>query len=86
MFRDGEGLPGFGGVPGAALLPRGIVNTSVCDLQTFLVSGKYLRQKRIDFQLPYDILWQWKHNQVQDKVTGLQRCLSEVLENSRILP
>ncbi|KAG9345412.1 hypothetical protein JZ751_009959 [Albula glossodonta] len=25
--------------------------------------GKYLRQKRIDFQLPYDILWQWKHNQ-----------------------
>lgn len=30
----------------------------------FLVAGKYLRQKRIDFQLPYDILWQWKHNQV----------------------
>lgn len=27
-------------------------------------SGKYLRQKRIDFQLPYDILWLWKHDQV----------------------
>lgn len=26
--------------------------------------GKYLRQKRIDFQLPYDILWLWKHDQV----------------------
>uniref|UniRef100_A0A8C6IQU0 Histone-lysine N-methyltransferase ASH1L n=1 Tax=Melopsittacus undulatus TaxID=13146 RepID=A0A8C6IQU0_MELUD len=30
-------------------------------------SGKYLRQKRIDFQLPYDILWQWKHNQLYKK-------------------
>ncbi|XP_061231141.1 histone-lysine N-methyltransferase ASH1L isoform X2 [Neopsephotus bourkii] len=29
--------------------------------------GKYLRQKRIDFQLPYDILWQWKHNQLYKK-------------------
>uniref|UniRef100_A0A8C4RN22 Ash1 (absent, small, or homeotic)-like (Drosophila) n=1 Tax=Erpetoichthys calabaricus TaxID=27687 RepID=A0A8C4RN22_ERPCA len=29
--------------------------------------GKYLRQKRIDFQLPYDILWQWKHNQLHKK-------------------
>ncbi|NXL89619.1 ASH1L methyltransferase, partial [Alectura lathami] len=28
---------------------------------------KYLRQKRIDFQLPYDILWQWKHNQLYKK-------------------
>ncbi|NXF12983.1 ASH1L methyltransferase, partial [Smithornis capensis] len=27
----------------------------------------YLRQKRIDFQLPYDILWQWKHNQLYKK-------------------
>uniref|UniRef100_A0A671PV36 Histone-lysine N-methyltransferase ASH1L-like n=1 Tax=Sinocyclocheilus anshuiensis TaxID=1608454 RepID=A0A671PV36_9TELE len=26
--------------------------------------GKYLRQKRIDFQLPYDILWLWKHDQL----------------------
>ena len=26
--------------------------------------GKYLRLKRIDFQLPYDIQWLWKHNQV----------------------
>uniref|UniRef100_A0A8C5PI26 ASH1 like histone lysine methyltransferase n=1 Tax=Leptobrachium leishanense TaxID=445787 RepID=A0A8C5PI26_9ANUR len=29
--------------------------------------GKYLRQKRSDFQLPYDILWQWKHNQLYKK-------------------
>ncbi|XP_041035607.1 histone-lysine N-methyltransferase ASH1L isoform X1 [Carcharodon carcharias] len=29
--------------------------------------GKYLRQKRMDFQLPYDILWQWKHNQLYKK-------------------
>ncbi|KAM4690045.1 histone-lysine N-methyltransferase ASH1L [Rhinophrynus dorsalis] len=29
--------------------------------------GKYLRQKRNDFQLPYDILWQWKHNQLYKK-------------------
>ncbi|XP_069506134.1 histone-lysine N-methyltransferase ASH1L isoform X2 [Ambystoma mexicanum] len=29
--------------------------------------GKYLRQKRIDFQLPYDILWQWKRNQLYKK-------------------
>lgn len=36
-------------------------------LTNLFVSGKYLRQKRIDFQLPYDILWQWKHNQVRDK-------------------
>ncbi|NWQ68944.1 ASH1L methyltransferase, partial [Neopipo cinnamomea] len=28
---------------------------------------EYLRQKRIDFQLPYDILWQWKHNQLYKK-------------------
>ncbi|NXX98337.1 ASH1L methyltransferase, partial [Centropus bengalensis] len=33
----------------------------------YFTGGKYLRQKRIDFQLPYDILWQWKHNQVQEK-------------------
>ncbi|XP_036423085.1 histone-lysine N-methyltransferase ASH1L [Colossoma macropomum] len=26
--------------------------------------GKYLRQKRIDFQLPYDILWLWNHDQL----------------------
>ncbi|KTF95446.1 hypothetical protein cypCar_00018437 [Cyprinus carpio] len=26
--------------------------------------GKYLRQKRVDFQLPYDILWLWKHDQL----------------------
>ncbi|KAJ8273493.1 hypothetical protein GJAV_G00102200 [Gymnothorax javanicus] len=29
--------------------------------------GKYLRQKRIDFQLPYDILWLWKHEQLHKK-------------------
>lgn len=33
-------------------------------LPCFVFSGKYLRQKRIDFQLPYDILWLWKHDQV----------------------
>ncbi|NWV77533.1 ASH1L methyltransferase, partial [Dasyornis broadbenti] len=33
----------------------------------WLCWGKYLRQKRIDFQLPYDILWQWKHNQLYKK-------------------
>ncbi|NXM30700.1 ASH1L methyltransferase, partial [Oxyruncus cristatus] len=33
----------------------------------YLDCGKYLRQKRIDFQLPYDILWQWKHNQLYKK-------------------
>ncbi|NWZ68701.1 ASH1L methyltransferase, partial [Acrocephalus arundinaceus] len=31
------------------------------------LTWKYLRQKRIDFQLPYDILWQWKHNQLYKK-------------------
>lgn len=34
----------------------------------FIFSGKYLRQKRIDFQLPYDILWLWKHDQVINHV------------------
>uniref|UniRef100_A0AAY4DNL3 Histone-lysine N-methyltransferase ASH1L-like n=1 Tax=Denticeps clupeoides TaxID=299321 RepID=A0AAY4DNL3_9TELE len=29
--------------------------------------GKYLRQKRIDFQLPYDILWLWKHDQLHKR-------------------
>ncbi|NXQ05759.1 ASH1L methyltransferase, partial [Vidua macroura] len=33
----------------------------------YLIWRKYLRQKRIDFQLPYDILWQWKHNQLYKK-------------------
>ncbi|XP_015236048.1 PREDICTED: histone-lysine N-methyltransferase ASH1L isoform X2 [Cyprinodon variegatus] len=27
--------------------------------------GKYLRLKRIHFQLPYDVMWQWQHNQLQ---------------------
>ncbi|KAJ7415742.1 hypothetical protein BTVI_37456 [Pitangus sulphuratus] len=36
-------------------------------LTNLSVPGKYLRQKRIDFQLPYDILWQWKHNQLYKK-------------------
>ncbi|KAM6968062.1 uncharacterized protein FYW47_006756, partial [Aplochiton taeniatus] len=26
--------------------------------------GKYLRLKRIDFQLPYDVMWLWRHNQL----------------------
>uniref|UniRef100_A0AAY4AK16 ASH1 like histone lysine methyltransferase n=1 Tax=Denticeps clupeoides TaxID=299321 RepID=A0AAY4AK16_9TELE len=29
--------------------------------------GKYLRLKRIDFQLPYNIQWLWKHNQLGKK-------------------
>lgn len=41
----------------------------MCDSQTFSFAGKYLRQKRIDFQLPYDILWQWKHNQVRARTS-----------------
>ena len=31
--------------------------------------GKYLRLKRIDFQLPYDVLWLWRHNQVHFTTT-----------------
>lgn len=27
--------------------------------------GKYLRLKRIHFQLPYDVMWQWQHSQLQ---------------------
>ncbi|KAM8735234.1 uncharacterized protein AB9X84_023744 isoform 3-T8 [Acanthopagrus schlegelii] len=27
--------------------------------------GKYLRLKRIHFQLPYDVMWLWQHNQLQ---------------------
>lgn len=26
--------------------------------------GKYLRLKRIHFQLPYDVMWLWRHNQL----------------------
>uniref|UniRef100_A0A9J7ZKC1 Ash1 (absent, small, or homeotic)-like (Drosophila) n=1 Tax=Cyprinus carpio carpio TaxID=630221 RepID=A0A9J7ZKC1_CYPCA len=33
--------------------------------------GKYLRQKRIDFQLPYDILWLWKHDQTNTLIFSL---------------
>uniref|UniRef100_A0A8C1GBJ7 Ash1 (absent, small, or homeotic)-like (Drosophila) n=1 Tax=Cyprinus carpio TaxID=7962 RepID=A0A8C1GBJ7_CYPCA len=33
--------------------------------------GKYLRQKRIDFQLPYDILWLWKHDQTNALIFSL---------------
>lgn len=47
----------------------GSTNRSMCDSQTFSFAGKYLRQKRIDFQLPYDILWQWKHNQVRARTS-----------------
>ncbi|XP_036199659.1 histone-lysine N-methyltransferase ASH1L isoform X6 [Myotis myotis] len=38
-----------------------------CILMFTKLQRKYLRQKRIDFQLPYDILWQWKHNQLYKK-------------------
>lgn len=38
---------------------------------TCLFPGKYLRQKRIDFQLPYDILWLWKHDQVSNHTVDL---------------
>ncbi|XP_054638887.1 histone-lysine N-methyltransferase ASH1L-like isoform X2 [Dunckerocampus dactyliophorus] len=27
--------------------------------------GKYLRLKRINFQLPYDVMWLWQHSQLQ---------------------
>ncbi|XP_034554461.1 histone-lysine N-methyltransferase ASH1L-like [Notolabrus celidotus] len=27
--------------------------------------GKYLRLKRINFQLPYDVMWHWQHNKLQ---------------------
>lgn len=27
--------------------------------------GKYLRLKRINFQLPYDVMWLWQHNKLQ---------------------
>ncbi|CAJ1062323.1 histone-lysine N-methyltransferase ASH1L-like [Xyrichtys novacula] len=27
--------------------------------------GKYLRLKRIHFQLPYDVMWLWQHNKLQ---------------------
>ncbi|XP_066274110.1 histone-lysine N-methyltransferase ASH1L-like isoform X3 [Branchiostoma lanceolatum] len=30
--------------------------------------GKYLRQKRIDYQMPYDIWWQYKHNKLIPKI------------------
>lgn len=30
----------------------------------FCAPGKYLRLKRIHFQLPYDVMWLWQHNQV----------------------
>ncbi|XP_068998827.1 histone-lysine N-methyltransferase ASH1L-like isoform X1 [Embiotoca jacksoni] len=29
--------------------------------------GKYLRLKRIHFQLPYDVMWLWQHNQLQQQ-------------------
>lgn len=34
-------------------------------------SGKYLRLKRIHFQLPYDVMWQWQHDQVNEHTWGL---------------
>lgn len=58
------------------------VNVLICEYERmtykpfFFFSGKYLRQKRIDFQLPYDILWQWKHNQVQNK--NVTRCQDSI--------
>lgn len=33
-------------------------------------SGKYLRLKRIHFQLPYDVMWQWQHDQVNEHGWG----------------
>lgn len=34
-------------------------------------SGKYLRLKRIHFQLPYDVMWQWQHDQVNEHGWGV---------------
>ena len=50
-------------------LPHNLPAISRTELLLLLLTrspspGKYLRQKRIDFQLPYDILWLWKHDQV----------------------
>lgn len=47
---------------------------SKCPVFVFVFSGKYLRQKRIDFQLPYDILWLWKHDQVICQVISTCCC------------
>lgn len=33
-------------------------------------AGKYLRLKRIHFQLPYDVMWQWQHDQVNEHGLG----------------
>lgn len=46
---------------------------------TCLSAGKYLRQKRIDFQLPYDILWLWKHDQVNNHTVILCNCFRFIL-------
>lgn len=40
-------------------------------------SGKYLRLKRIHFQLPYDVMWQWQHDQVNEHGWGGLRSLSD---------
>jgi len=31
---------------------------------SFCPPGKYLRLKRMNFQLPYDVMWLWQNNQV----------------------
>ena len=41
--------------------------------------GKYLRLKRVDFQLPYDIWWMYKHNAVSSRKIR-QRFLVKGLE------
>ncbi|KAG7237696.1 hypothetical protein INR49_032142 [Caranx melampygus] len=38
--------------------PIHVAKLPVCPL------GKYLRLKRIHFQLPYDVMWLWQHNQL----------------------
>lgn len=38
--------------------------TLICSCMCVSVTGKYLRVKRINFQLPYDIHWQYARNKV----------------------
>lgn len=42
----------------------GACDCSPCLTLTVGAPGKYLRLKRIHFQLPYDVMWLWQHNQV----------------------
>ena len=68
------------------------VVTSVCGLlcydgvHLFPVAGKYLREERIDFRLPYDIWFSHEHNQVRrvrtyecKNIQGTCACCCEIV-------